>query len=187
MIGFEKDKSGGRTLLFDKLTDNQPEVSTETPVALNYSREGLFASIKREVSDLLNCRCKLPWSKYKDVKDIPYGTPDLYGMLATSAEDKKGAMGAREVCRSMEKAIALFEPRLQDVSVSAKKVHASFGYTLEVSGEVLVAGKAERVFFPVDIDTHHSSKAAGEETVYNTKESALKWPKDRADYVVDKT
>lgn len=188
MIGFEKDRSGGRTLLFDKLTDTQPDVATENPVALNYTREGLFASVKREISDLLNCRCKLSLSEYKDVKDTPYGIPDLYGMLAASAEDKKeGGLGVSSVCRAAEKAIALFEPRIQNVSVHAKKMHAQFGYTIEVSGDVIVSGKAERVFFPVDIDAHVRDSAEKESAVYNAQEPALKWPENRNDYDVTKT
>ena len=186
MVGFEKDRSGGRALLFDKLTDHQPGVDEETPVVLNYTRQGLFASIKKEISDLLNCRCKLSWPEYKSVKDVPYGVPDLYGMLAASSEDKEGALGARNVCRYVEKAVALFEPRLQNVAASSKKIHGTFGYTVEVAGDVVVDGKLERIFFPVDIDTRVSENAQKEDSLYNAREPALKWPQDRNDRDVDK-
>ena len=181
----ERDKTGGRRLLFDKLTNETPETQEETPIKLNYSRAELFFSVKRELTDLLNDRCKLSWSQYDKSDSIPYGFPDVYGLLDAAA-DKAGAELPVKVAKNIKAAIERFEPRLQNVVVEPRKDQQHFTFLFNISGDLIVAGKVERFSFPITIDDRTRKQAGDEDRVYNTTESDLKWPKGKGIASVDK-
>ena len=179
-------KSGGRALLFDRLVDFDPASQQESPVFQNYTKEQLLLSVQKELADFLNCRCKHTFAEYKKEAEIPYGVPDMYGLLADSTLHKGGKSTADKVCGYIKKAIEIFEPRLTNVNVVSKKVHTKFGYTVEVSGDLLISNKVERFYFPIDVDSQSQDAASKQVEVYNAKGEALVWPAGTGDFGIDK-
>ena len=86
----------------------------------------------------------------------------------------------------LSKAIEIFEPRLTNVNVVSKKVHTKFGYTVEVSGDLLISNKVERFYFPIDVDSQSQDAASKQVEVYNAKGEALVWPAGTGDFGIDK-
>jgi len=177
---------GRRALLFDKLSDLRPDVHKEATVFLHYSKKQLLASIQRELTDLLNERCKETRQRCKDDL-LHYGIPESFGVLESALDYTGGSEKRKEIVRYVSQAIERFEPRLTNVAVSVKKDHPDFGYVIEVAGDVMIEGSIERIFFPVSTDNSMRDAALAEDMVHNQQEELLQWPKDRYDRNVDKT
>ena len=72
-----KVRSGARALLFDRLVDTEPESQKEVRPLRALDKNGLKASIRRELGRLLNTRCPMPLTPTDERTVINYGIPDF--------------------------------------------------------------------------------------------------------------
>ncbi len=108
--------------VLDRLLDYEPELSREPLASRSKSLRQMKDSVKRDLEQLLNTRQSADWlpADLKDQKELKelnnslaaYGLPDF-----TSISIKSPAEQGR-LRRSLEAAIATFEPRLEDVAVT---------------------------------------------------------------------
>ena len=103
--------------VLDRLIDNEPEVSREPPLSRSKSVRLLKQSVKRDLERLLNTR-QLPDDVPADLKELNksvlmFGLPDFSNASIRNASD------VLQLRRALETALARFEPRLDDIVVSA--------------------------------------------------------------------
>ena len=111
--------------LFDKLFDDSPVA----PVRRRLTLEQLKDSVARDLEFLLNTRAVIDHEQIADFalasrSVIGFGLSDFAGLSLASVHDR------RNICVSIERAIAQHEPRLRDVRVELeldrKAVNALF-------------------------------------------------------------
>lgn len=101
--------------VLDRLIDHAPDATQEAPASRQKSLRDLKAAVKRDLEWLLNSR-QVVGGVPEDLKETShslaaYGLPDFTGVsLKNSAEQAY-------VRRTIERAISVFEPRLEDVMV----------------------------------------------------------------------
>jgi type VI secretion system protein ImpF len=102
--------------VLDRLLDYEPEVSREPLASRSKSLRQLKQSVKRDLEQLLNTRQSADWLP-PDLEELnnslaAYGLPDF------SAVSIKSPAEQNRLRRALEAAIAIFEPRLQDITVT---------------------------------------------------------------------
>jgi len=112
----EKIVFRARASLIDRLTDLQPAAQRETRPLRTLSRQKLKESIRQNLHWLLNTRTSIPAAEYdrRELTVIDFGMPD-FGPYFTAAEEDRQLL-----VRRLLRAIAFFEPRLQDVEISVQ-------------------------------------------------------------------
>jgi len=130
--------------LFDRLQSQDG-----SGAALMLSPEQLQISIGRELARLLNSRSRLTLDAFalSAGTTLDYGVPDFSALSAQSAPDMERLRAA------VAHAIALFEPRLHEVTVRAATAPAGKAPQLVISGMVRIAMKLRRVNFELQLDT----------------------------------
>jgi len=141
---------GSAAPLFEKLTDLAPGSAEDDQDLTFQSRDALIASIRRELSRVLDSR--LPWRD--DGLTLPgggpatvigYGIPDLTHLCLRKTSD----LAAIE--RMVIEAIRAFEPRLVDplvrLVINAHQLHAY----LEITGAIRTRRALEPLSFHLDI------------------------------------
>lgn len=100
----------------DRLIDQEPEVVTDPPVPESETSDGLRAALRRDLEILLNTRCvpTTPPSDFSELRDSLFslGVEDFFA--ASLITDIQREVFAKQI----EARIALFEPRLEDLSVT---------------------------------------------------------------------
>lgn len=145
--------------LFDRLRDENPEVKSEHPIFKRYNRQELLNSVQKEVSQLLNTRCKVPYEDYKklDPGDLEYGFPELYGLPDQSYTNPQSPEGADQLADMIAHAIEIFEPRLKNVSVEIQTFNeGGQSLSVAVSGDLVVEDVREPISFPVAINDYRN-------------------------------
>lgn len=106
--------------VLDRLLDYEPEVTREPPASRPKSLRLLKAALRRDLEWLLNTRevnRYLPAELAEVQKSVAaFGLPDFSNASARNPSD---LIGLR---KQLESAIARFEPRLEDVTVSLEPV-----------------------------------------------------------------
>lgn len=102
--------------LLDRLTDTEPRVPVEPPSSRVQSLRQVKASLRRDLEALFNTR-RTPIEPPAGARELPrsvfyYGLPDLTGLAVETAEQQE------RLAHLMEAAIAMFEPRLVNVTVT---------------------------------------------------------------------
>jgi len=102
--------------VLDRLLDYEPELSREPPASRAKSLRQLKQSVKRDLEWLLNTRRYAeelsPELKELNESMAVYGLPDFTAASVKSPSDQK------MMRRSLENAIRVFEPRLEDLIVT---------------------------------------------------------------------
>lgn len=102
--------------VLDRLLDYEPELSREPPASRAKSLRQLKQSVKRDLEWLLNTRRYAeelsPELKELNESMAVYGLPDFTAASVKSPGDQK------MMRRSLENAIRIFEPRLEDLIVT---------------------------------------------------------------------
>lgn len=103
------------TSVLDRLIDYEPEAKQEAPASRQKSLRDLKAAVKRDLEWLLNSR-QVVGGVPEDLKETSqslaaYGLPDFTGVSLKNVQEQAF------VRRTIERAISLFEPRLEDVLV----------------------------------------------------------------------
>lgn len=103
------------TSVLDRLIDYEPEAKQEAPATRQKSLRDLKAAVKRDLEWLLNSR-QVIGGVSEELKETShslaaYGLPDFTGVSLKNVSEQAF------VRRTIERAISLFEPRLEDVLV----------------------------------------------------------------------
>ncbi len=101
--------------VLDRLIDNEPEVKQEAPASRQKSLRDLKTAVKRDLEWLLNSR-QVIGGIPEELKETShslaaFGLPDFTGVSLKNVAEQAF------VRRTIERAISLFEPRLEDVMV----------------------------------------------------------------------
>lgn len=148
--------------LIDRLIDREPGNRKEAQDARNQSLKELKDSLRRDLEWLLNSRrCPLdPPASAKELRRSVYcyGLPDLTGVSMSSSDDRI------RLARMVETAVALYEPRLQNVTVSMKPLTAdSHLLRFQIEGLLRIEPAPARVFFDTTLElTKGQYEVAGE-------------------------
>jgi type VI secretion system protein ImpF len=106
--------------VLDRLLDFEPDVSREAPQSRAKSLRDLKLSVRRDLEWLLNSRSYPEGidEQLEEVKKsvIVYGLPDITGLSAKSHVEQK------QLSKSLETAIRIFEPRFLDLKVTLEPV-----------------------------------------------------------------
>jgi type VI secretion system protein ImpF len=105
--------------ILDRLVDLDPKVSTETPKSRSQSLRELKQSVRRDLEWLLNTRHS-PDKVPEDLEEVNkslavYGIPDFTGLSSKSSDDRKN------LAKSVEKALRVFEPRFMHLKVTLEE------------------------------------------------------------------
>ena len=103
--------------VLDRLLDNEPQVSKEPASSRTQDLRALQAAVGRDLEALLNSRREALEELPNDFVELNrslliYGLPDLTSLSLLNQADRN------RVRRSVEEAIAVFEPRLTRVRVA---------------------------------------------------------------------
>jgi type VI secretion system protein ImpF len=103
------------TSVLDRLIDTEPDVNSEAPASRQKSLRDLKAAVKRDLEWLLNSR-QVVGGIPEELKETSrslaaFGLPDFTGVSLKNVQEQAF------VRRTIERAIGLFEPRLEDVMV----------------------------------------------------------------------
>jgi type VI secretion system protein ImpF len=101
--------------VLDRLIDYEPETKQEAPASRQKSLRDLKAAVKRDLEWLLNSR-QIVGGIPEELKETShslasFGLPDFTGVSLKNVAEQAF------VRRTIERAISLFEPRLEDVLV----------------------------------------------------------------------
>ena len=102
-----------RASLIDRLVDVNPRVSREARPLRTLNRDELKTAIARDLTWLFNTRSPHPHRHYdqRELTVIDYGIPDFGAMWTDSPDDRT------LLVQRLERAVAAFEPRLDQVRV----------------------------------------------------------------------
>ena len=107
--------------VLDRLLDYEPELSTESQKSRSRSLRELKQSMCRDLEWLMNTRRlvdEVPELLEEVNKSIAvYGLPDFTGMGAKDPAQQK------KLVKSIESALNIFEPRLQDLRVTLEPIN----------------------------------------------------------------
>jgi type VI secretion system protein ImpF len=137
--------------LLDRLTDEDPRVRQEGTVPYAQAVRRLRTSLRRDLEWLLNTRrtivevpewcTELPYSLFQ------YGLPDLTGFSVSNPQDQDRLAGM------IEQAIANFEPRLMNVSVSLLTSKSGARVVkFQIEGLLRIEPGPERIQFDTTLD-----------------------------------
>ncbi len=135
---------GVRAPLFDRLAASSGTDGPQDPRLLN--RDGLLASIRRELERLLNTRTPLAADQLglRPRGTLDYGLPDLSLFWPFDADSETRLVGL------MTSTVAAFEPRLLRPSVTLERVgNERSRLRARVSGAIALDDVVESVSFPI--------------------------------------
>ena len=137
--------------LIDRLIDREPENRKEAQEMRNQSLRELKDAVRRDLEWLLNSR-RSPAEPPESAKELwrsvyCYGLPDITGVSLSSGDDRQ------RMARMVESAIATYEPRLLNVTVSMKpatgEVHV---LRFQIEGLLRTEPAPARVFFDTTLE-----------------------------------
>ena len=150
-----KMTSGAATPFFDRLTDHNPTSEWDETYESFLDYNSLIASVMREVSYILNTRRGARQAFYNEIEDdaVYFGLPALFGFSDFQSFDALSTTERRKIIGLCEKSIAMFEPRLTEVSITVGAYDVpTQSLESSVSGLLRLENRLERVQFPVSID-----------------------------------
>ncbi|MEO0443309.1 MAG: type VI secretion system baseplate subunit TssE [Pseudomonadota bacterium] len=104
-----------RASILDRLIDNEPHLNSEAEQNKHQQLSGLRNSIRRDLENLLNTRCRIvePPSDCTELANsqLNYGLPDLATINIADVDKKK------QFTAKLESIIKTFEPRFKSVKV----------------------------------------------------------------------
>ena len=155
-MSHQKPRAGSAALLFEKLTDLAPGSSEDDPDAEIQTREAVMASIRRELSRVLDTR--LPWTlspgggaPMDDLSTvIAYGIPDLTHLCLRKQTDRAA------IERQITEAITMFEPRLLAPQVRIVATPAQDRAHLDITGVMQFREVLEPLHFQIQTNLRMS-------------------------------
>lgn len=102
--------------LLDRLLDDEPKVKSEMPLTRSASLAKLKAAVRRDLESLLNTRRTpdfIPEGCVETLRSVYYyGLPDITSLPANFLYEQG------QLLQAIERAVTMFEPRLDGVRVS---------------------------------------------------------------------
>ncbi len=104
-----------RPSLLDRLVDEEPEVSHEPAHRRFVSLTQIKAAVIRDLENLMNTRrtILMPAEGHRELSSSVF----VYGLEDYTAQNPKSPTARQQLRFDVERTIALFEPRLRNVSV----------------------------------------------------------------------
>lgn len=132
--------------ILDRLLDFDPKVSTEAPKSRSRGIQELKQSVRRDLEWLLNTRHtadKVPEDLEEVNKSIAiYGLPDFTGLSSKNSDDRKNLI------RSVETALRVFEPRFMNLKVTLEEINSvERGVRFRIQATLRVEPTPEPVVF----------------------------------------
>jgi type VI secretion system lysozyme-like protein len=143
-----KRRPGTRLPLFDRLVDADPRLHEEVQPHRVLTGAEIQASIRRELSRLLNTRCveTLDALGGQERTVVNYGLPDFFTLSPTSDGDRE------RLARLIVDAVRVYEPRLRNpsarVMVDPQQTRALL---VVLDGMLMLENLLEPVSFPLVI------------------------------------
>jgi len=148
-----REKQNSRATILDRLVDMEPGVSHEPVQRLLYDIRQVKAMVIRDIENLLNTRRQILLipASYKELNKSVF----MYGLGDFTSENPKSANVRRTLRQDIEKAIAIFEPRLKNVSVHlGEDPKKERNLRFRISGMLVVEPETEPVSFDTFFDTN---------------------------------
>jgi len=153
-------KPGELMPLFDRLQDDEPFEKQETPVKKTYNVEQMRESVLRELLEMLDTRVTLNKQNYDDIDfyeksvfGLKYGYPFFYGISDFSFYDVSNSEGKENLENEIKTAIEIFEPRLENVSITVQKTSPeSQSISLQLEASLKVGEILDHFTFPILIE-----------------------------------
>ncbi len=135
-----------RLSVLDRLIDKEPKRQVEAPITRPQSLRLMKEGLRRDLEGLLNTRRSLDAEERKEAEVrgtlLDYGLPDITSLSMSSVRDQE------RLLRSIEAAVAQYEPRLLSVHVSLKAVSdTTRSLHLMIEGMLRVDPAPEHVYF----------------------------------------
>jgi type VI secretion system protein ImpF len=128
-----KSERSAKLSVLDRLIDNDPKRTSEAPPSAAQSLRELKTSLRRDIEWLLNTR--------RGIEDAPPGSSELerslhvYGLPDVCSLSLNAPQEYNRLARTMETALATFEPRLRGIrvtpAVSADKTSRVLRFQIE--------------------------------------------------------
>lgn len=143
-----------RLSVLDRLLDERPEETREAPLALHEAFGQLLKSVRRDLEWLLNTR--LTWvDEPLLAAEQAARSMATFGLQDFSHENVSDPDARQRLRRAIEKSIALFEPRLTRVAVTAEAVEAHRrAIRFRIDAVLHVDPIRERVSFDTVVESH---------------------------------
>lgn len=106
-------------------------------------REGLHASVRRELQRLLNTRCPVP----AEVAAARPRTVLEYGLADFSHHYTRDAVARAELAAEIDRAVAAYEPRLRNARATVDDAGSERGVRVSIHAQMLVGDVIEEVAF----------------------------------------
>lgn len=115
-----KRESGAPILLFDRLTNESPEIEQENPIKRFYNKLELIQSIEREVYRILNTRATIKHDEFDELKLFSgnIGLPQMFGLADFSQYDGANSGHYLRIAKLCEISIGTYESRLSNIKVT---------------------------------------------------------------------
>jgi type VI secretion system protein ImpF len=143
------DQQNLKASLLDRLVDNELGISHEPARARFASSEQIKASVVRDLENLLNTKRRIlvPPAAYKEVGSSLL----VYGLRDFTSQNPRSAWVRQQLRRDIEKTIALFEPRLRNLTVKVDTpTEKERNLRFRINGLLVI----EPVMEPVTFDTY---------------------------------
>lgn len=137
-----------RASLLDRLIDQEPEVAFEPVQYLLMDMRDIRVNVVRDLEHLLNTRCIIdpPPPEFSEANRSVL----MYGLQDFTSQNPKSA-GVRKLLRQdIERAIALFEPRLRNVKVQLEPDQKGHSLRFRINAMLVIEPERE----PVQFDTY---------------------------------
>ena len=146
MARWEPEQTVSQSVL-ERLIDREPKLAAEPAPTRAQSVRLLKASVRRDLEWLLNTR-RTPDAAGSDFLEVEqsvfnYGLPDLTAMNWQSARDRS------RLCRILEEAVTVFEPRLRGVRIVPLEAQAGAQHVLrfQIEGMLQMDPAPEHISF----------------------------------------
>lgn len=150
---------GGALPLFDRLRDEDRELTREINPHRTLSVEEVRRSVVEETDALFNTRNPLSieeLEKRGDLTALEYGVPDLVDFSPQYLEDR------RRMARVYRDILQAFEPRLHDLRITVEELADNRQkLVMRIDGNVQVGDVMAPLSFPVVIEQGATGRADG--------------------------
>jgi type VI secretion system protein ImpF len=140
--------------ILDRLIDTQPEVSTEPAQRRALSFEEGKKSVMRDLENLLNTKSSVDEvpPAYRQVEHslFVYGLPDFTSL------NPKNKRVRQQILEDLERAVTLFEPRLQNVVIKMEqsKDKSNRSLKFKIAGMLVLDPLSQPIQFDTYFDTN---------------------------------
>jgi type VI secretion system protein ImpF len=147
-----------RPSVLDRLIDEDPKSNVEPPLTRQQSVRAFKAAVRRDLEWLLNAR--------RNIKPVPDECPELarsvymFGIPDITSMSKDSRESFERLARMIQKAIDVFEPRLNDITVELRQGESKLLRDVHfvIDGILKIDPMPERVMFDTRQDEHGAMK-----------------------------